>query len=53
MKKLTIAITEEAHSELLKVQLAKRLREKKKTSLAEIAAEVLHNCVVKEENPDQ
>ncbi|MBD3627574.1 hypothetical protein [Cyclobacterium sp.] len=53
MIKLTIAISEEAHAELLKIQLAKRLKDKKKTSLAEIAAEVLHSCVVKKENPDQ
>jgi phosphoribosylformylglycinamidine (FGAM) synthase PurS component len=53
MKKLTIAISEEAHSELLKIQLAKRLEKKKKTSLAEIAAEVLHNCVVEKEKPGQ
>ena len=47
MKKLTINITDEAHAELLKIQLDRRLKENKKTSLAVIAADVLHDCVVK------
>lgn len=51
MKKLTINISDESHAELLKIQLKKKLEKKKKTSLAEIAAEVLHNCVVHNETP--
>ena len=46
MKKLTISITEEAHAELLKIQLQKRLDQKVKTSLAEVAADVLHQYLV-------
>lgn len=53
MVKLTINISDESHAELLKIQLKKRLKEKKKTALAEIAAEVLHNCVVQKETPTQ
>jgi len=48
MKKITIAISDEAHSELLKIQLERRLKDKKKTSLAEVAADVLHEMLVKE-----
>jgi len=52
MKKITISITDEAHAELLKIQLERRLKEKEKTSLAEVAAEVLHDLlVVQKENP--
>jgi hypothetical protein len=52
MKKITIAISEEAHAELLKIQLQRRLKEKEKTSLAEVAAEVLHDLlVVQKETP--
>jgi phenylpyruvate tautomerase PptA (4-oxalocrotonate tautomerase family) len=46
MKKITITVSEEVHSELLKVQLEKRLKEKKKTSLAEVVSEVLHDFLV-------
>lgn len=52
MKKLTITISEEAHKELLKIQLARRLEDGKKTSLADVTAEVLQGLlVVKKENP--
>jgi hypothetical protein len=54
MIKITFSITEEAHTELLKIQLEKRLKDKKKTSLAEVAAQVLHDClVVQSKNPDK
>jgi hypothetical protein len=46
MKKITIAISEESHAELLKIQLDKRLKHKTKTSLAEVTAEVLHDLLV-------
>ena len=51
MKKLTITISDESHAELLKIQLKKRLEQNKKTSLAEIAAEVLHELLVNEKSP--
>lgn len=51
MKKITIAVSEEVHSELLKLQLEKRLETKQKTSLAEIVSETLEKFLVKKENP--
>lgn len=51
MKKLTIAITDEAHIELLKIQLQKRVAKNEKKSLAIVAAEVLHEVLVEKKNP--
>ena len=45
MKKLTISISNEAHNELLKIQLRKKIEKKDKTSLAEIAAEVIEEAL--------
>lgn len=53
MKKLTITISDQAHGELLKIQLDKRLKENKKTSLADVAAEVLQKTLVEKENPTE
>lgn len=50
MKKLTIEVTDETHNELLKVQLEKRLKGDKKT-LAQVAADVLEETLVKQEKP--
>jgi hypothetical protein len=46
VKKLSIEITEETHLELLKVQLDKRMKEGVKKPLAQVAADVLEDCLV-------
>ncbi|WP_373399669.1 hypothetical protein V8V91_08430 [Algoriphagus halophilus] len=52
MKKITITVSDEVHAELLKIQLQKRLDEKKKTSLAEVVSSVLEDFLVdQKENP--
>lgn len=46
MKKITITVSDEVHAELLKIQLQKRLKQNKKTSIAEVAAGVLEDFLV-------
>lgn len=41
MKKLTISITDDAHDRLLEIQLDRKKSKLSKTSLAEIAGEIL------------
>lgn len=47
MKKLTIEITDEAHNELLKIQLEKKLKKEPRTTVKEIAGDYLSECLVK------
>jgi len=47
MKKITIEISDEAHMELLKLQLDHKLKGNKLT-IAQTAAHVIEKCVLKE-----
>lgn len=47
MKKLTIEITDEAHDELLKIQLEKRLNKDPRSTVKEIAGDYLSECLIK------
>lgn len=46
MKKLTIAISDEAHAELLRIQLEKKIEKSDRTTLAEVTSDVLHEFLV-------
>lgn len=46
MKKLTIAISDEAHAELLKKQLKAKIEGSKRTTLVDVAADTLENCLL-------
>ncbi|WP_158267489.1 hypothetical protein [Adhaeribacter arboris] len=56
MKKLQIQISDEAHSELLKLQLLRKVNREPRTTIVEIASDVLEGCLLgdeqdKNENP--
>ncbi len=45
MKKLTIEITDEAHSELLRLQLEKKLAKAERTTIRDLAGDYLSECL--------
>lgn len=45
MKKLTIEITDEAHNELLKLQLEKKLKKDPRSTVKDIAGDFLSECL--------
>ena len=47
MKKLQIQISDEAHAELLKKQLERKINGKPRTTIVEIASDTLQECLVK------
>jgi len=51
MKKLLVEITEEAHMELLRIQFERKSQKNKRTTMVQIASDVLNNCLTKKENP--
>ncbi|QMU28771.1 hypothetical protein [Adhaeribacter radiodurans] len=48
MKKLQIQISDAAHSELLKIQLERKVNKEPRTTIVEIASDVLENTLVKD-----
>lgn len=55
MKKLTIEITDAAHSELLKIQLEKKLKKEPRSTVKDIAGDYLSLCLEKRalKNPSE
>ena len=54
MKKFLIEITDEAHDELLKLQLEKKLKKEKRATVKEVAGDYLSYCLeerAKKESP--
>ena len=47
MKKLQIQISDEAHAELLKIQLERKINKEPRTTIIEIASDVLEKCLLK------
>ena len=47
MKKLQIQISEEAHAELLRIQYERKVKKEPRTTIVEIASDVLQNCLTK------
>ncbi|NEM97200.1 hypothetical protein [Pontibacter burrus] len=45
MKKLQIQISAEAHAELLKIQLERKVNGQPRTTIVEIASDVLQDCL--------
>ncbi|MDP2188726.1 MAG: hypothetical protein Q8J69_08595 [Sphingobacteriaceae bacterium] len=48
---MRVKISEKAHAKLLQIQLERKLKKEKRTSLAEIAADVLDEYLVTEKAP--
>tara|TARA_R110002074_G_scaffold156296_1_gene312490 strand:- start:1188 stop:1352 length:165 start_codon:yes stop_codon:yes gene_type:complete len=54
MKKLQIQISDDAHSELLRIQYERKIAKHPRTTIVQIATDVLSDCLLKKkENPDQ
>lgn len=55
MKKLQIQISQEAHTELLKIQLERKVNKEPRTTIIEIASDVLNECLTKKptKNPEK
>lgn len=52
MKKLQIQISDEAHGELLRIQFERKISGHPRTTLVQIATDVLSDCLIKKkENP--
>ena len=52
MKKLQIQISDEAHAELLRIQYERKVEKHERTTIVQIASDVLHDCLTgKKENP--
>ncbi|WP_187261324.1 hypothetical protein [Pontibacter beigongshangensis] len=56
MKKVLIEISDEAHTELLKIQADRKINKKERATLRDVASDVLEECLLgkkgaKEENP--
>ncbi|WP_276496730.1 hypothetical protein [Pontibacter litorisediminis] len=47
MKKLQIQISDESHAELLKIQLERKVKKEPRTTLIEIASDVLEEALLK------
>jgi hypothetical protein len=50
MKKLQIQLSDEAHAELLRIQYERKIKKHERTTLVEIASDVLQDCLTKQ-NP--
>lgn len=54
MKKLQIQISDEVHSELLRIQYERKVSKHPRTTIVQIATDVLSECVSKKkESPNQ
>jgi hypothetical protein len=51
MKKLQIEISDEAHSELLRIQFERKVSKHPRTTIVQIATDVLSDCLLKKETP--
>jgi len=50
MKKLQIQITDEAHTELLRIQLERKVNKNPRTTIVEIASDVLEVALLSNKN---
>lgn len=47
MKTIQVQVSEETHLELLKIQLERKVNKKPRTNIADIASDVLADCLEK------
>lgn len=51
MKKLQIEISDKAHSELLRIQYERKVSKHPRTTIVQIATDVLQDCLENKETP--